>query len=34
VSVEEEEAERLAAFLATPQRRPGTVERLRALLPR
>jgi hypothetical protein len=34
VSLEEEEAERLAAFLATPQRRPRTVERLRALLPR
>jgi hypothetical protein len=34
VSLEEEEAERLAAFLATPERRPRPVERLRALLPR
>jgi hypothetical protein len=34
VSVEEEEAERLATFLATPQRRPRAVDRLRALLPR
>jgi hypothetical protein len=34
VSVEEQEAERLSAFLATPQRRPRAIDRLRALLPR
>jgi hypothetical protein len=34
VSLEEEEAERLAAFLAAPERRPRPVERLLALLPR
>ena len=36
VSVEEEEADRLAAFLATPapRRRPRAVDRLRSLLPR
>ena len=34
LSLEEAEAERLAGFLATPQRRPRTMERLLALLPR
>ena len=34
VSLEEDEAERLAAFLATPRPRPRAVDRLLALLPR
>jgi hypothetical protein len=33
VSLEEDEAARLAAFLEVPCRRPRTLERLRALLP-
>jgi hypothetical protein len=34
VSLEEDEAARLAAFLEVPGRRPRTLDRLRALLPR
>jgi hypothetical protein len=34
VSLEESEADRLGAFLATPTRRPRAVDRLLALLPR
>jgi hypothetical protein len=34
VSLEEREAERLAAFLATPRPRPRAVDRLLSLLPR
>ena len=34
VSLEEDEAARLAAFLDVPGRRPRTLDRLRALLPR
>jgi hypothetical protein len=33
VSLEEDEAARLAAFLEVPGRRPRTLDRLRALLP-